>query len=640
MSLIRQIWMLLLGTVLLALAGSVTVSVLSARETMQTQLRIKNSDNAATLALSLSQQKGDASLMELLMTAQFDTGYFQSIRLRSADGTVAFERRADDAQAVRAPRWFARLLSIESPTGSAQVSDGWRALGAVEVVSQTAYAYDDLWQASLRTALTLGVVGLFAGLIGTFGVLRIRHPLDAAVTQAQALVQGRFVAVAEPRVPELRRLTQAMNTMVDRVRGQFDAQAALVEQLRQQANCDAVTGLANRQHFLGQLRTALQSEDGPPDGGLILLRLMDLAEVNRTLGHVATDRVLKGIADALAVYTGSVHGCFGGRLNGSDFALCLPSRGELATTAQTLSEGLRVALATQGMALNVAAGAVELLHGMPMADLMTAADAALARAESRGGFAVEIGATSFVPPGSGGEASWRQQITQALAEGRTRLVDFPLVDARQRIVARECPLRIQLVPAGEFETAARWLPLALRSRLTTAVDLNAVTLALEAIRVDGGARCVNLSPVSLADSGFAANLRELLRTQPEGAPSLWLEVAESAAFDHFTPLQELGRQLRPLGARLGLEHAGERIGRVERLMELGLDYVKLDAAVVHAVGSDAARATFVASTVTMLHGLGLAVYAEGVADAADARVLWECRVDGLTGPWVSAQLAG
>jgi EAL domain-containing protein (putative c-di-GMP-specific phosphodiesterase class I) len=75
-------------------------------------------------------------------------------------------------------------------------------------------------------------------------------------------------------------------------------------------------------------------------------------------------------------------------------------------------------------------------------------------------------------------------------------------------------------------------------------------------------------------------------------------------------------------------------------MELGLDYVKLDAAVVHAVGDDAARATFVASSVTMLHGLGLSVYAEGVANETDARALWDCRLDGLTGPWVSSQRAG
>jgi len=636
MSLIRQIWLLLLGTVLLALAGSVTVSVLSARDTLQTQLRIKNSDNAATLALSLSQQKGEPSLMDLLMTAQFDTGTFRAIRMRGADGALRFERQSE-AATVSAPGWFVRLLSIESEPGIAQVSDGWRALGAVEVVSQTSFAYDDLWQVSLRTTATLAAVGLVAGLLGTLVVMRIRRPLDQTVSQAQALVHGRFVSVPEPPVPELRRLTRAMNVMVERVRVQFEAQAQQVEALRVQANCDAVTGLANRQHFIGQLSAALQREDGPTEGGLILLRLLDLAEVNRALGHVATDRVLGTIAQALKVYTDTVHGCFIGRLNGSDFAMCLPVRGEMATTAHVLSEGLRVALGTQAAHLHIAIGAVAMPHGTPLAELMAAADAALARAESRGAFSVEVGSPQAEPAGAGGEAAWRSQIARALAEGRTRLVSFPLVDAANRLMALECPLRIQLNPAGEFETAARWVPLALRSRLTTAADLHAVTLALQAIRGDTQARCVNLSPASLADSGFAAHVRELLQAWPEAAPQLWLEVAEAAAIDHFTPLQELGRRVRPLGTRLGLEHAGERLGRIERLMELGLDYVKLDASVVSAVGHDAARATFVASTVTLLHGLGMAVYAEGVADADDAQALRDSRIDGITGPWVSAQ---
>ena len=54
MSLIRQIWLLMLATVLLAYAGSVTVAVESARGYLQTQLRLKNADNATSLALALS----------------------------------------------------------------------------------------------------------------------------------------------------------------------------------------------------------------------------------------------------------------------------------------------------------------------------------------------------------------------------------------------------------------------------------------------------------------------------------------------------------------------------------------------------------------------------------------------------------
>lgn len=81
MSLIRQIRLLLLATVLLAFAGSVLIATNSARDLLQTQLRLKNSDNAASLALALSQQKGDAELMGLVMSAQFDTGFYRRVQL-------------------------------------------------------------------------------------------------------------------------------------------------------------------------------------------------------------------------------------------------------------------------------------------------------------------------------------------------------------------------------------------------------------------------------------------------------------------------------------------------------------------------------------------------------------------------------
>jgi EAL domain-containing protein (putative c-di-GMP-specific phosphodiesterase class I) len=86
--------------------------------------------------------------------------------------------------------------------------------------------------------------------------------------------------------------------------------------------------------------------------------------------------------------------------------------------------------------------------------------------------------------------------------------------------------------------------------------------------------------------------------------------------------------------RIGLEHAGERLTRIEFLFEAGLDYVKLDASVVQGVAHDLARKAFVSGTVSMLRSLGLNVYAEGVGDAEDIGALWPCGVDGVTGPAV------
>ena len=89
--------------------------------------------------------------------------------------------------------------------------------------------------------------------------------------------------------------------------------------------------------------------------------------------------------------------------------------------------------------------------------------------------------------------------------------------------------------------------------------------------------------------------------------------------------------------RFGLEHAGERLSRIERLFEAGLDYVKIDAAVVHGIDGDPTRAGFLRSLVLMLHGLSLQVIAEGVTTEAESTAAWAAGVDGQTGPWASAK---
>jgi EAL domain-containing protein (putative c-di-GMP-specific phosphodiesterase class I) len=305
-------------------------------------------------------------------------------------------------------------------------------------------------------------------------------------------------------------------------------------------------------------------------------------------------------------------------------------------TAHALSEALRLVLPSFGMQAAVCIGAIEINRELPPGQVMARADTALARAELKGAFAVEVGSGPLGAMASLGEGAWRQRIRQALDRQRLQLMEFRVLNEQRQLLHLECPLRLQLDPDGPFEPAARWLPLAVRSRLTADIDECALALAIKASEHDGQARCVNLSPASLTDGGFAARLRALLWTSPQTAKLIWLEISETAAVDHFELLQELGRQLRPTGVRFGIEHAGERLGQIPRLFESGLDYVKLDASMVSGVGSDEQRAVFVRSTVTLLHGMSIQVYAEGVADAADAAKLWECGVDGATGPWISS----
>lgn len=636
MSLIGQIWLKLFVVIVLAFVGGVVVHTDAMRDTLQTQLQLKNADNATALAQVLSQQKGDEALMELALSAQFDTGFYRRIRFVGADGVQRFLREGRP-QPLAAPRWFAQWLPIAAAPGVAQVSDGWRALGHVEVESQGSFAHDELWHAVQRGATAMLMLGLLAAAAGALMVGRIRRPLERAVEQAHSLERGEYVTVEEPPTPELRRLVSAMNSMVLRLKQVFEGQATQVETLRRQANCDALTGLSNRAHFMGQLDAALHREDGSAEGGLVLLRILDLAELNRSIGHDSADRMIAAIAQALQAYTTRADGCFVGRLNGSDFAICLPVGGVAEETARALCAALQAVLPAFGKQAAVAAGAVETVRATALAALMAQADLALARAEAKGAFAVETAGEPGTTLARLGEGGWRRRLHEALAAGRASLVEYPVRSRSGQLVHLECPLRVQLEPGGEPEPAARWLPLAGRAHLTAALDERALSLALGAITLDGQPRAVNLAIASLGDSGFAARVRAQLLQAPRAARLVWLEVPEAAAADQFELVRELARQLRPTGARVGLEHAGERIGRIERLFELGLDYVKLDASITRDIARDAARAGFVNGVVAMLHSLSVQVIAEGVAQAQDADALWQCGVDAQTGPFVSAQ---
>src|SRR5690606_42078875 len=80
MSLIKQLWIVVILLLLLVLAGNFVISTITAKTYLEEQLRLKNIDNANSLALSISQiPNKDPVTLELLITAQFDAGHYEYI---------------------------------------------------------------------------------------------------------------------------------------------------------------------------------------------------------------------------------------------------------------------------------------------------------------------------------------------------------------------------------------------------------------------------------------------------------------------------------------------------------------------------------------------------------------------------------
>ncbi|MBA4176060.1 MAG: hypothetical protein C0505_05805 [Leptothrix sp. (in: Bacteria)] len=604
----------------LLLAAALAADLRATQQALARQLEARNHDAAAVLAAALSQPGQDEQALRAVAMAQFAAGHTVHLRVHGAGGapTVVDLRRPPAPTA--APGWFRRALPLPA-AGVVSLGEPGRPAGALEIEADPAWAHEALWESFLRTGVAAIVLALLSlGVLLRALIRRSSAPPAGAGTQAAATLP-----TATPATPD---------AALQQWHEAFAAQAEQVAHLQRQAQLDAVTGLPLRHAFLGQLQQRLD-ETGGPGLALLIVRVLDLETVNRRLGHAATDRLLGAVADVLLTYVDRVPAMRAGRLNGSDFALCLPVAGVAAETAESLRNALAAAPALRTGLAEVAVGGVDGVRGVAAGDALAAADAALARAEADG----DPAAASVVLQASAqgevlGAGAWTERIHRALVEGRTTLRSQPVQDAQGRLLHLECTLQVQLRPGGPHEPADRWRAAARRGRLLWQVDLVAVERAIEAIAADGRARAVQISRSSLSAPGFTTDVAAALAAAARGAArQLALELVNDARAGAVTaPVASALSLWARAGVRMGLDCSGGAPPELPELKAAGLQYVKIDAGQLQGLAHDDAVRSYARGLVALVHGLGLALLVGGVRDDADAVALWALGVDAASGP--------
>jgi diguanylate cyclase (GGDEF)-like protein len=634
MSLYKQLMLAIVVSSILALIGSIVTSTLSTRAYLIEQLRVKNQDNASALAVSLSQTADDAIKAQLAIAAQFDSGNYKLVRFEDPFGKLLLEKKALDMPG-NVPNWFMYFLPIQVPSGYAKVSKGWTQLGSVTLESHSSYAYRSLWASSLRMSLIMTLAATLGCILGVLVLRRIKKPLDQVVDQARAITEKRFVTIPLPGVPELKQLASAMNLTVKRLKAIFAEEAERLEQVRREANFDQVTGLPNRNSFMTQLREALHTEE-TAFGACLIFRISHLAEINKNYGRVVTDNVIKTIGQIIEKYSNKMHHSLAGRLNGSDFALLVPSSQPKKIAENLMKDIIRATKKHTQFSEIGSIGMTQYHKGVTLADLLNQLDVALASAESQGKNAVVIADLEENPAFPKTIDAWAKLIKQAIKEKWMYLLSFPVGDFSGRILHREGPLRLLTAKNGEWIPAGKFFPIAERLRLNDALDLAAVELGLKEIqkqkKLPGFA--INLSNESMRVKSFIPSLKKLLATYPKEAKKLWLEIPESGAFSFYNEFRGLCLSLKGTGIKLGIEHFGRRFDQINLLHDLGLDYLKVDASFIRDVEANLGNQSFLKGLVNMAHGIGMIVIAEGVLTVKEFNMLKKLGFDGATGPAV------
>jgi len=634
MSMYRQLWLAVIISTLLALAGSLLASTLAARNYLSEQLTLKNADNATALALALSQKNPDAVEIELAASALFDSGHYEVVRVTDPEGKLIVERVAPAGE-YDAPEWFVRKFPMTAQPGEAQISGGWKQIGTVHLVSHSRFAYRALWKGMLEMISALALAGLVSGYLGALVLRRLKKPLDAVIGQANAISERRFVTIDEPEVPELKQLATAMNVTVTRLKTMFEEEATRLESVRREANCDALTGLANRNNFMARLREAATAEDSN-GGAIFIARLANLTTVNQSLGRNATDDLLRAYGKVLSGAAADHREALAARLNGADFALLVPGTGAPEAMAEkllnTLSQEAAAFLPNQATTW---LGCGRFARGIEPSAILAQVDAALAAVEAVGRNGLRIVDMREGDDAPKSAEEWSTLIRRALDNRWVRLVSFPVASLDGKLLHRECPLRLMFDEEGEWQPAGKFLPVAERLKLTPQLDLAAVALGLDELeaRPALAGLAINLSASSIQLPQFRQELHALLKRR-SGTTRLWLEVSEAGALAHFDAFRALCLELKNAGCQMGIEHFGRQFSEIGRLHDLGLDYLKVDASFIRDLESNTGNQAFLKGLSTIAKGIGLKVIAEGVASDAEFLALNNVGFDGATGPAV------
>jgi predicted signal transduction protein with EAL and GGDEF domain len=625
----RQLWFAIILSTLIALVGSLFASTMSSRAYLNEQLRMKNSDNATVLALSLSQKSIEPVELELIITSLFDNGHYASIRMFDPNGKILVERVAHDEQS-NVPSWFKEWFPIQSIPGQAQISNGWKQLGSIHLVSRSGGAYETLWNSVKDMFVTLAISGLIACYLGALILRRIKQPLKQVIDQAKGMTERRFIITPESGVPELRQLSNAMNSTVTLLKSMFAEEAERLEAMRIRANSDATTGLANRAHFIGQLQASVEEENAP-SGSLILIRLSGLAAINKTLGRNKTDELLKQIGQSLSAHRANLPDGFAARLNGTDFALLFRQE-EARPISQNLLTEIRQIFAEVTGDFMVSIGFGDYEYGISSSSLLAQVDAALAGAEASGISDIRQSAPLNIEHAPRSAEEWSKLILRAIEQNWVKLAYFPVTKSDGELVHKESALRLMF--GGEWFPAARFLPIAERLGLTEKLDLIAIKLAVDELSKTNSAVdiAVNLSAQSIQGSEFRTQLKAILQSKPGAAKHLWLEVPESGVFANIDAFRIFYADIAPTGCKLGLEHFGRQFDKINLLHDLKLSYVKIDGGFIRNIEDNEGNQAFIKGVCTIVHRLALLSFAESVTSNAEFQSLKQLGLDGATGP--------
>jgi diguanylate cyclase (GGDEF)-like protein len=375
-----------------------------------------------------------------------------------------------------------------------------------------------------------------------------------------------------------------------------------------------------------------------------LVEVQQFQSITGSFGHAAGDEVLSEVARRLTAHEPAANHV--GHIGTDQFLVLLEGVGRERAARETeiIVERLRGTFEYAGVSfqLEMRVGVVVFpTDGSRAAELLQRADLALYRAKEAG---VAVGMYL-----EGDDSSHRQRLSilgelrRAIAANQLELHYQPKVDAASGHVAGCEALVRWRHPQQGYVPPSEFIPHAER---TGAIRVLTSWVALTAFKdlrrwKEAGFEIdvsINVSPVDLADAGFADNIANLLARTGADASHVVLEVTESGAMKDLPATLRMMEQLRVLGIRFSIDDFGTGYSSLAHLKRLPVNEVKIDRSFIKELEAHRDDDVIVRSTINLGHALNLKVVAEGVEVASSWKALRRLGCDLIQGYYVSKPL--
>lgn len=394
--------------------------------------------------------------------------------------------------------------------------------------------------------------------------------------------------------------------------------------LTHQALHDSLTGLPNRSLFLERLGRAMERGKRRPDYqfAVLLLDLDRFKRINDSLGHLAGDMLLKGIARRFEACLRSVDTV--ARLGGDEFAVLLEefvSAREVIQVADRIREALDRPFQISGKEVYCGAsiGIVVKTQGYSSAEeILRDSDIAMYRSKESG--KDRLAFTRKMHEMAVENLRMENELRHALKIGDLFLHYQPVVSVTDsRLQGFEALVRWRHPQLGMIPPA-RFIPLAEETGLILPLGEWVINQALrqlhhwrrEVANTENLFVSVNISSKQFRQPDLVDSIRRSLIGHHVHSSRLKLEITESVIMRDAKSSVEKLSKLKALGVELLVDDFGTGYSSLSYLQRFPIHGLKIDRSFISGGGDERENMEIVRTIVSLAGNLGLGVVAEGV----------------------------